>query len=181
TLRRVLPVSGYPRSSSSAIRCPRASWARCCGASCETRARRPRPRAPRPPFPSLAVGRLSPPSYRSLLDFAQAGAQLVDRGAEEIAGLRVRAAELTCELFHAVRLAVEPVAARDREVLGLGQIGVRVPVDAQLERVEIDLVGEDGLPGALVGVRPAVVGGVEGKGRACHRAHLRRPSSGVSL
>src|SRR5436309_9643938 len=133
---------------------------------------RPRSRRGDATEPRAGV-RLAPPCSRSLLHLAQAGAQLVDRAAEEVAGLRVRATELTCELLHGVRPTVEPVAARDREVFGLGEIRVRVPVDAQLERVEVDLVGEDRLPGALVGVRPAVVGGAEGQGRACHRTYLR--------
>jgi len=72
-------------------------------------------------------------------------------------------------------VVTDAVAPRHREVLQLGEVGVGVGVDAQLEQVEIDVVIDgrferselrrDVGRGAEVGIGPAVVGGEERQAR----------------
>ena len=72
----------------------------------------------------------------------------------------------------------EAVAPRHREVLELGEIGVRVRIDLQLEEVEIDVVVGHRLERLGVGVGPAVVGGLERQAR--HRPIVNPTQLGVN-
>ena len=69
----------------------------------------------------------------------QATAQLVERAAQHLARFGVVASELRGEVLHRVRPARRPhaVAPRHREVLELGEVGVGVRVEPQLEEVEV--------------------------------------------
>ena len=74
------------------------------------------------------------------------------------------------ELLHRARWAVEPVAVHDREPLPLREVGERMTIDPQLERVEVDgVVGDRVRATGDVGVRPPVVAREEGQARPPHR------------